>query len=94
MVQALLLLRFFDLELEKYIFPVKSLRHPGHESKINGKETTAFSEEKPHKMNMIRFVGVANTPLPAVASALHRDIPWIYFNKSLLKRESKRAGEE
>eukprot|EP00924_Labyrinthula_sp_SR-Ha-C_P012121 augustus_masked-scaffold_26-processed-gene-4.7-mRNA-1 protein AED:1.00 eAED:1.00 QI:0/-1/0/0/-1/1/1/0/420 len=43
---------------------------------------------------MLKYLGIADTPLTSVEVALHREFPGIYFDKELLKRQLKKAREE
>eukprot|EP00924_Labyrinthula_sp_SR-Ha-C_P014249 snap_masked-scaffold_59-processed-gene-0.73-mRNA-1 protein AED:1.00 eAED:1.00 QI:0/-1/0/0/-1/1/1/0/219 len=84
----------FDLKLGKYIFQVKCLDHRGHEVEVKKNERKFLSDLKPPKVRMLKYLGVAETPLTSVEVALHREFSGIYFNKELLKRQLKKAREE
>eukprot|EP00924_Labyrinthula_sp_SR-Ha-C_P007922 snap_masked-scaffold_41-processed-gene-0.7-mRNA-1 protein AED:1.00 eAED:1.00 QI:0/-1/0/0/-1/1/1/0/377 len=84
----------FDLKLRKYIFQVKCLEHTEHEVQVKKNERTFQSDLKPAELRMLKYLGVADTPLTSVEVALHREFPGIYFDKELLKRQLKKAREE
>eukprot|EP00924_Labyrinthula_sp_SR-Ha-C_P001337 augustus_masked-scaffold_44-processed-gene-0.0-mRNA-1 protein AED:1.00 eAED:1.00 QI:0/0/0/0/1/1/2/0/494 len=84
----------FDLKLGKYIFQVKCLDHTGHEVQVNKNERKFQSDLKPAELRMLKYLGVADTPLTSVEVALHPKFPGIYFDKELLKRQLKKAREE
>eukprot|EP00924_Labyrinthula_sp_SR-Ha-C_P004615 snap_masked-scaffold_1-processed-gene-5.27-mRNA-1 protein AED:1.00 eAED:1.00 QI:0/0/0/0/1/1/2/0/214 len=84
----------FDLKFGKYIFQVKCLEHTGHEVEVKKNERKFLSDLKPPKVRMLKYLGVAETPLTSVEVALHREFPGIYFDKELLKRQLKKTREE
>eukprot|EP00924_Labyrinthula_sp_SR-Ha-C_P002274 snap_masked-scaffold_19-processed-gene-5.25-mRNA-1 protein AED:1.00 eAED:1.00 QI:0/0/0/0/1/1/2/0/153 len=84
----------FDLKLGKYIFQVKCLDHTGHEVQVKKNERKFQSDLKPAEVRMLKYLGVADTPLTSVEVALHQEFPGIYFDKDLLKRQLKKAREE
>eukprot|EP00924_Labyrinthula_sp_SR-Ha-C_P011782 snap_masked-scaffold_69-processed-gene-0.14-mRNA-1 protein AED:1.00 eAED:1.00 QI:0/0/0/0/1/1/2/0/657 len=71
----------FDLKLGKYIFQVKCLGHTGHEVQVNKNERKFLSDLKPAELRMLKYLGVADTPLTSVEVALHPKFPGIYFDK-------------
>eukprot|EP00924_Labyrinthula_sp_SR-Ha-C_P012437 snap_masked-scaffold_10-processed-gene-6.3-mRNA-1 protein AED:1.00 eAED:1.00 QI:0/-1/0/0/-1/1/1/0/142 len=84
----------FDLKLGKYIFQVKCLEHTGHEAQVKKNERKFLSDLKPAELRMLKYLGVADTPLTSVEVAPHSKFPGIYFDKELLKRQLKKAREE
>eukprot|EP00924_Labyrinthula_sp_SR-Ha-C_P015423 snap_masked-scaffold_71-processed-gene-0.50-mRNA-1 protein AED:1.00 eAED:1.00 QI:0/-1/0/0/-1/1/1/0/216 len=84
----------FGLKLGKYIFQVKCLEHTGHEVQVKKNERKFQSDLKPAEVKMLKYLGVADTPLTSVEVALHREFPGVYFKKELLKRQLKKARKE
>eukprot|EP00924_Labyrinthula_sp_SR-Ha-C_P012416 snap_masked-scaffold_10-processed-gene-5.50-mRNA-1 protein AED:1.00 eAED:1.00 QI:0/-1/0/0/-1/1/1/0/117 len=84
----------FDLKLGKYIFQVKCLEYTGHEVQVKKNERKFLSDLKPAELRMLKYLGVADTPLTSVEVAPHRKFPGIYFDKTLILRQLKRLEKK